>query len=95
MIGYDIIKRPIITEKSSIQKETSNQFTFEVDRGANRIEIKNAVERIFKVSVVGVRTIQVKGKVKRRGQILGKRRDIKKAIVKLGHGQRIDFFDGV
>lgn len=95
MIGYDIIKRPIITEKSSIQKETSNQITFEVDRGANRIEIKNAIERIFKVSVVGVRTIQVKGKVKRKGQILGKRRDIKKAIVKLGHGQRIDFFDGV
>jgi len=66
-----------------------------VQRGANRIEIKRAVERIFKVSVVDVRTIQVKGKIKRRGRILGKRKDIKKAIVKLGPKQRIDFFDGV
>ena len=95
MIGYDIIKRPIITEKSSLQKEAFNQITFEVQSTANRIEIKRAVERIFKVDVVGVRTIQVKGKVKRRGRILGKRKDRKKAIVKLGPGQRIDFFDGV
>ena len=95
MIGYDIIKRPIITEKSSLQKEAFNQITFEVQSSANRIEIKRAVERIFKVNVVDVRTLQVKGKVKRRGQILGKRKDIKKAIVKLGPKQRIDFFDGV
>ncbi len=95
MIGYDAIIRPIITEKSTLQKESYNQLTFEVQRGANRIEIKRAVERIFKVSVVGVRTIQVKGKIKRRGRILGKRKDIKKAIVKLGPKQRIDFFDGV
>jgi large subunit ribosomal protein L23 len=95
MIGYDAIIRPIITEKSTLQKESFNQITFEVQRGANRIEIKRAVERIFKVSVVDVRTIQVKGKIKRRGRILGKRKDIKKAIVKLGPKQRIDFFDGV
>jgi large subunit ribosomal protein L23 len=95
MIGYDTIIRPIITEKSTLQKESFNQITFEVQRGANRIEIKRAVERIFKVSVVDVRTIQVKGKIKRRGRILGKRKDIKKAIVKLGPKQRIDFFDGV
>lgn len=95
MISYDIIRRPIITEKSSIQKEASNQITFEVHRYANRIEIKDAVERIFKVNVVGVRTIQVKGKVKRRGRISGKRKDFKKAIVKLDQGERIDFFDGV
>jgi large subunit ribosomal protein L23 len=95
MIGYDTIIRPIITEKSTLQKESYNQITFEVQRGANRIEIKRAVERIFKVSVVDVRTIQVKGKIKRRGRILGKRKDIKKAIVKLGPKQRIDFFDGV
>ena len=95
MIGYDIIIRPIITEKSTLQKEAFNQITFEVQRGANRIEIKRAVERIFKVSVVDVRTLQVKGKIKRRGRILGKRKDIKKAIVTLGPKQRIDFFDGV
>ncbi|MFC1814029.1 50S ribosomal protein L23 [Thermodesulfobacteriota bacterium] len=95
MIQYDVIKRPLITEKTSIQKETSNQLTFEVDPKANRIEIKRAVENIFNVNVAGVRTMQVKGKVKRRGRILGKRRDWKKAIVTLMPGERIDFFDGV
>ena len=95
MIHHDIIKRPLITEKTSIQKEVSNQVTFEVDRRANRIEIKRAVENIFKVNVTGVRTMQVKGKVKRRGRIVGKRRNWKKAIVTLMPGERIDFFEGV
>jgi len=95
MIQYDVIKRPLITEKTSIQKETSNQLTFEVDPKANRVEIKRAVENIFNVNVAGVRTMQVKGKVKRRGRILGKRRDWKKAIVTLMPGERIDFFEGV
>jgi large subunit ribosomal protein L23 len=95
MMQYDVIKRPLITEKTSIQKETSNQLTFEVDPQANRMEIKRAVENIFNVNVAGVRTMQVKGKVKRRGRILGKRRDWKKAIVTLMPGERIDFFDGV
>ena len=95
MIQYDVIKRPLITEKTSIQKETANQLTFEVDRKANRVEIKRAVENIFNVNVAGVRTMQVKGKVKRRGRTLGKRRDWKKAIVTLMPGERIDFFDGV
>ena len=95
MIQHDVIRRPVITEKTSIQKETSNQLTFEVDPRANRIEIKRAVENIFNVNVAGVRTMQVKGKMKRRGRILGKRRDWKKAIVTLMPGERIDFFDGV
>ncbi len=94
MIQYDIIRRPVITEKTSIQKEVSNQFTFEVDRMANRVEIKKAVEGIFNVKVAGVRTMQVKGKTKRRGWIVGKRRDWKKAIVTLMPGERIDFFEG-
>lgn len=94
MIQYDIIRRPVITEKTSIQKEVSNQFTFEVDRMANRVEIKRAVEGIFNVKVAGVRTMQVKGKTKRRGWIVGKRRDWKKAIVTLMPGERIDFFEG-
>ena len=94
MTGYDIIKRPLITEKTNNQKENSNQLSFEVDRGANRVEIKKAIESIFNVNVIGVRTMQVKGKVKRRGRILGKRRDWKKAIVTLGPGERIDFFEG-
>lgn len=94
MIRYDIIRRPLITEKTSIQKEEANQVTFEVDRGANRVEIRRAVEKIFKVQVLSVRTMQVKGKVKRRGRIMGKRRDWKKAIVTLVPGERIDFFEG-
>ena len=94
MIYYDIIRRPVITEKTSIQKEVSNQFTFEVDRMANRLEIKKAVESVFNVKVAGVRTMQVKGKTKRRGWIVGKRRDWKKAIVTLMPGERIDFFEG-
>ncbi len=95
MIRYDIIKRPLITEKSTIQKESANQLTFEVDRKANRVEIKKAVEDIFKVKVAGVRTIQVMGKFKRRGRILGKRNDYKKAVVRLMPGERIEFFEGV
>ena len=95
MIRYNIIKRPVITEKTNIQKEISNQVTFEVDRRANRIEIQRAIENIFNVRVAGVRTMQVKGKVKQRGRILGKRRDWKKAIVTLMPGERIDYFEGV
>ncbi len=94
MIQYDIIRRPLITEKTTIQKETSNQVSFEVDRRANRVEIKKAVEKIFNVRVAGVRTMQIKGKTKRRGRIVGKRKDWKKALVTLGPGERIDFFEG-
>ena len=95
MINYDIIKRPLITEKTSIQKELHNQVSFEVDRRANRIEIKRAIESIFNVQVASVQTMQVRGKVKRRGRVEGKRRDWKKAVVRLEPGQRIDFFEGV
>lgn len=95
MNAYDVVKRPVVTEKTSIQKEDTNQITFEVDRRANRVQIRQAVESIFGVHVAGVRTMQVKGKAKRRGRILGKRRDWKKAIVTLIPGERIDFFEGV
>ena len=95
MIQYEIVRRPLITEKTTIQKESFNQVTFEVDRKANRVEIKRAIEKIFNVRVAAVRTMQIIGKVKRRGRILGKRRDWKKAIVTLMPGERIDFFEGV
>jgi large subunit ribosomal protein L23 len=95
MNPYDIVKRPLETEKTNKQKENYNQFSFEVDRRANRIEIGNAVETLFNVKVAQVRTIQVKGKRKQRGRIMGKRKDWKKAIVKLMPGERIDFFEGV
>ena len=94
MKQFEIIKRPLNTEKTNIQKEISNQVSFEVDRRANRIEIKSAIETAFKVRVVSVQTMQIKGKSKRRGRIVGKRRDWKKAIVTLMPGERIDFFEG-
>ena len=92
---YDIIKRPLDTEKTNIQKELHNQLSFEVAPDANRIEIKRAVETIFKVKVADVRSLNVTGKRKRRGRILGKRKNWKKAIVTLMPGERIDFFEGV
>ncbi len=95
MISHEIIKRPLITEKTSIQKELHNQLTFEVDRRANRIEIAQAIESLFNVRVAAVKTMQVTGKTKRRGRTTGKRRDWKKAVVKLMPGERIDFFEGV
>ena len=94
-LHYDIIIRPVVTEKTNIQKEEANQVTFEVDRKANRIEVRRAIERIFNVKVVNVRTMQIRGKFKRRGRVLGKRRDWKKAIVTLRPGDRIEFFEGV
>jgi large subunit ribosomal protein L23 len=95
MNAYSVIKRPIVTEKTSIQKEKANQVTFEVDMNANRVQIRKAVEEIFNVHVAGVRTAHVRGKFKQRGRIIGKRRDWKKAVVTLMPGQRIDFFEGV
>ncbi|MDY0131172.1 MAG: 50S ribosomal protein L23 [Desulforegulaceae bacterium] len=93
--SYDIILGPVNTEKSNLQNELLNQVTFEVDPRANRIEIKKAVEDIFKVKVEGVRTAIVKGKKKRRGLIVGQRRNWKKAMVQLRHGDKIEFFEGV
>ena len=92
---HKIIRRPLITEKSTIQKEMNNQLAFEVDRRANKIEIKKAVERIFKVQVEDVRTQNYQGKIKRLGRNMGRRRHWKKAIVTLKPGQKIEFFEGV
>ncbi|MBW1971333.1 MAG: 50S ribosomal protein L23 [Deltaproteobacteria bacterium] len=92
---YKIIKRPVITEKSNLQKEKNNQVTFEVWSDANKIEIKNAVENLFNVKVVKVNIISVLGKKKRLGRFEGKRPDWKKAIVTLAEGNRIDFFEGM
>ena len=95
MLDYDLIKRPVITEKTNIQNEMHNQVTFEVDKRANRIEIARAVENVFQAKVAAVRTMHIKGKKKRMGKNLGKRRDWKKAVVTLMPGERIEFFDGV
>ena len=95
MNQYDIIIKPLNTEKTNIQNEEENKVAFEVARNSNRLDIKKAVESIFKVTVNSVNTIQVKGKRKQRGKITGKRRDWKKAIVTLMPGNTIDFFEGV
>ena len=95
MKQFDIIRGPVVTEKTTLQKETNNQVTFKVNTNANRVEIKDAVEKNFNTKVKQVRTVQVKGKVKQRGRITGRRKDWKKAIVTLMPGQRIDFFEGV
>ena len=92
---YQILKYPIDTEKTNLQKELLNQMSFEVDPSANRVEIKKAVEQIFNVKVKSVNTMNVKGKVKQRGRIVGKRKDWKKALITLMPGHRINFFDGV
>ncbi len=89
-----IIRRPLITEKSTRQKEEGGQYAFEVHRDANKIEIQSAIERLFKVKVLQVRTSNVMGKMKRLGRKYGKRPDWKKAIITLKEGDRIDFFEG-
>ncbi|WAC07701.1 MAG: 50S ribosomal protein L23 [Thermodesulfobacteriota bacterium] len=91
---YDVLKRPIVTEKSTTQKETANKVSFEVDRRANKIEIKQAVEKIFKVKVTDVHTMLVRGKVKRYKNVLGKRSDWKKAVVTLKPGEKVPFLEG-
>ena len=92
---HQIIKRPLITEKSTRQKEVGNQIVFVVDPKANKVQIRQAVEKLFKVKVLSVRTMNVTGKKKRLGKFLGRKSDWKKAIVKLREGDRIEFFEGV
>lgn len=82
MVAHDIIRRPIITEQS-MDQTADKKYTFEVAKNANKIEIKKAVEEIFKVEVEKVTTINYKGKPKRQGMFIGKRADWKKAVVKL------------
>jgi large subunit ribosomal protein L23 len=90
---YQIIKRPLITEKSSLAREMLNEYLFEVDRRANKIEISNAVEVLFKVKVLDVRVINMQGKKKRVGRNIGRTRDWKKAIVKLEPEAKIEIFE--
>ena len=92
---YAVIRRPIITEKGNLQKELNNKVTFEVHPDANKQEIKAAVEKIFKVRVLDVRSLNQRGKVKRVGRFIGKRPNWKKAIVTLGPNDQIEFFEGV
>jgi len=92
---YQVIKEPHITEKANIQKSEANQVTFNVHRGANKIEIKQAVETLLKTKVLDVRTMNVRGKSRRMGKTMGRRSHWKKAIVSLAPGQNIEFFEGM
>lgn len=93
-----IIYRPIVTEKSTVQQQ-KQQYVFEVDPTANKIEIAKAIEKKFNVRVEGVRTINYKGKTKtqltRRGRFMGKTSHFKKAIVTLKEGDKIEFFENI
>jgi large subunit ribosomal protein L23 len=92
---YDIIKKVLITEKSTIVKDEWNQYVFSVDRRANKVEIGKAIEKLFKVRVIEVRTMNVLGKKKRLGKSVGEKPSWKKAVVKLAEGNRIEIYEGV
>jgi large subunit ribosomal protein L23 len=91
---HRIIRRALITEKSTIAKD-ENKYIFEVDQRANKIEVAKAVEKLFKVKVLDVRIMNVIGKKKRVGRIMGEKRSWKKAVVTLASGSRIEIHEGV
>lgn len=91
---HEVIKKPIITEKSNLGM-ANNKYTFAVDLRANKFQIKKAVEEIFKVKVVDVKTATYAGKKVRRGAVISKKSDWKKAVVTLAEGDRIDIIEGV
>lgn len=98
MKPHQIIKRPLLTEKGTQQKETEGARTkvmFEVHSDANKIQVRQAVEALFSVKVTGVQTLVVHGKQKRVGRFIGRRPNWKKAIVTLAADNTIDFFEGV
>jgi len=96
MNANQIIRRPLVTEKSTTLREEVNVITFEVDPHANKIEVKRAVEELFKVKVEEVRLFNVRGKMKRMGRWVGKRRDWRKAYVRLKEGEKApEFVEGV
>jgi large subunit ribosomal protein L23 len=90
----DVIQAPLISEKGTQLTESANQVLFKVRPDANKIEVKHAVETLFKVKVVQVRMTRYLGKVRRIGRNMGRRSDWKKAYVTLKDGDKIDFFGG-
>jgi large subunit ribosomal protein L23 len=91
---YHIIRRALITEKSTLAKE-ENKYVFEIDRRANKIEVAKAVEKLFKVKVLDVHVMNMTGKKKRVGRIMGEKPSWKKAVVTLAPGSRIEIYEGV
>ncbi|HHX63658.1 MAG TPA: 50S ribosomal protein L23 [Chloroflexi bacterium] len=95
MHPYEVIKRPVLTEKSSYQSDVLRRYTFEVDVRANKHEVRRAVETAFNVKVQDVNMMTVRGKQRRFGRHIGKMPDWKKAVVTLAPGESISFFEGV
>jgi large subunit ribosomal protein L23 len=95
MDAHKVIKQFLVTEKSSIVRETERKYIFAVNREANKHEIKDAVEKLFKVDVASVRTIVMPGKMKRLGRFEGKTPTWKKAVVKLKGDQQISEFENL
>ena len=89
----DVIVEPVVSEKSYDLIDDFNTYTFVVDRGANKTQIGQAISAIFDVDVVSVNTLNRKGKVKRTGHVVGKRKDTKRALIKLAEGDSIDIFE--
>jgi large subunit ribosomal protein L23 len=93
---YRVLIKPIITEKSTWLKDINRDVCFEVERRANKIEVKEAVEKLFDVKVESVRIVKKKGKTKRVGKNIGRTKDWKKAYVKLKQGEKmIEYFEAV
>ncbi len=92
---HKVIKRILVTEKSTAMRDASNKYFFEVDRQANKVEIADAVEKLFKVKVIDVRVINILGKKKRMGRVVGQKSSWKKAVVTLAAGNSIEFAEGV
>ncbi|MGB3976073.1 MAG: 50S ribosomal protein L23 [bacterium] len=95
MDPYKVLKTPIMTEKTTAQKAESNSVTFKVHPNATKKDIQDAIATIFKVRVLEVRTINMRGKPKRMGRFSGRKSHWKKAIVKLAQGEKIAYFEGV
>jgi large subunit ribosomal protein L23 len=92
---HEVIRRPIVTEKSNIGREENNVVTLAVDPRANKHDIQRAVEALFDVKVVEVRTMRMPRKTRRVGKTMGRKPEWKKAIVRLAEGQMIEFYEGI
>jgi large subunit ribosomal protein L23 len=92
---HQVVQRPLLTEKGTRLKDEANQYLFRVAKRANKVEIKQAIETLFKVTVIDVHTLPVRGKAKRLGRFQGKQADWKKAIATLKAGDSIELYEGV
>jgi large subunit ribosomal protein L23 len=95
MDARQVLRRPLLTEKATIARESANEYAFEIDPRANKIDVKRAVESLFQVKVTDVRTMNQPGKMKRMGVHQGRRAAWKKALVVLAEGNTLDLFEGV